>query len=122
MYTNDTPETLGVSLTLFADDTCMYALDHKESYVLRKLQHSHYSTSIWYQLWNIKISEDETWAMFFSYRHRLPEVHHTLNRWNNPFMNRVKYSYFSVIFSRRIAWRLHTEMVCGNQPHMLSQC
>jgi hypothetical protein len=35
---NDIPQTPGVNLALFADDTCPYATDHKEGYVLRKIQ------------------------------------------------------------------------------------
>jgi hypothetical protein len=38
MYINDTPQTIGVHPALFADDTCFYATEHKEGYVLRKLQ------------------------------------------------------------------------------------
>jgi hypothetical protein len=36
---NDTPQTIGVHPALFADDTCLYATERKEDYVLRKLQH-----------------------------------------------------------------------------------
>jgi hypothetical protein len=32
------PQTPGVYLSLVADDTCIYVPDHKECYVLRKLQ------------------------------------------------------------------------------------
>jgi hypothetical protein len=35
---NDTPQAPGVYLGLFADDTCIYATDRKESYVHRKMQ------------------------------------------------------------------------------------
>jgi hypothetical protein len=38
VYINDTPQTPGVYLGLFADDTSIYATDRKEGYVLRKLQ------------------------------------------------------------------------------------
>jgi len=38
LYINDTPQTPGTQLALFADDTCMYATGRKEEYVLRKLQ------------------------------------------------------------------------------------
>jgi hypothetical protein len=38
MYINDTPQTIGVHLALFADATCLYAKERKEDYVLRKLQ------------------------------------------------------------------------------------
>jgi hypothetical protein len=38
LYINDTPQTPGVQLTLFADDTYMYATERKEGYVLIKLQ------------------------------------------------------------------------------------
>jgi hypothetical protein len=40
MYINDAPpQTHGVLLALFADDTCLYATDRKEGFV-RKLQRS----------------------------------------------------------------------------------
>jgi hypothetical protein len=38
MYINDMPQAIGVHLALFTDDTCLYATEHKEGYVLRKLQ------------------------------------------------------------------------------------
>jgi hypothetical protein len=38
MYINDTPQTHGIHLALFADDTCLYATDRKEGF-FRKLQH-----------------------------------------------------------------------------------
>jgi hypothetical protein len=38
LYINDTPQTIGVNLALFVDDTCLYATEHKECYVLRKVQ------------------------------------------------------------------------------------
>jgi hypothetical protein len=38
LYINDTPQTPGMNLALFADDTCLYATDRKEGYVLRKIQ------------------------------------------------------------------------------------
>jgi hypothetical protein len=34
LYINYTPKTLGVYLALFAVDTCLYATDRKEGYVL----------------------------------------------------------------------------------------
>jgi hypothetical protein len=39
---------------------------------------------------------------------RLPEAHLTLNGWNIPFVNHVK--YLDVTFDKRITWRLHIEM------------
>jgi hypothetical protein len=38
LYTNVKPQTPGGLSSLFADDTCIYATDRKEGYVLRKLQ------------------------------------------------------------------------------------
>jgi hypothetical protein len=35
LYINDAPQTYGVYLALFADDTCLYATDRKEGFVLR---------------------------------------------------------------------------------------
>jgi hypothetical protein len=39
LYINDTPQTPGINLALFADDICIYTTDRKERYVLRKIQH-----------------------------------------------------------------------------------
>jgi hypothetical protein len=38
MYINDAPQTYGVHLALFADDTCLYATDRKEDFIVRKFQ------------------------------------------------------------------------------------
>jgi hypothetical protein len=38
-----------------------------------------------------------------------PKVHLTLIGWNIPFVSHVKYP--SVIFDKRITWRLHAEMI-----------
>jgi hypothetical protein len=56
LYINDTPQTTGVSLALFADDTCLYATDRKEGYVLKKIQRGLDSMAVWYERWNIKIN------------------------------------------------------------------
>jgi hypothetical protein len=38
LYINDTPQTSGVNLTLFEDNTWLYVTDRKEGYVLKKIQ------------------------------------------------------------------------------------
>jgi hypothetical protein len=55
--------TTGIYLALFADDTCPYATERKEGYVLRKLQRKLNSTAEWSKRWNIKINEDKTQAI-----------------------------------------------------------
>jgi hypothetical protein len=109
IYINDTPQTPGVYLALFADDTFMYATDRKEGYVLRKLQRDLNSIDTLCKRWNFKINEDKTRAVYFSHRLRPPEAHLTLNGRNTPLVNHVK--YLSVIFIKRITWRLHIEMI-----------
>jgi hypothetical protein len=64
---------------------------------------------MWCKRWNIKINEDNTWAIYFSHRLKPPEAHLTLNGWKTPFMNHVK--YLGVNFDKRITWRLHIEMI-----------
>jgi hypothetical protein len=56
MYINDTPQTRGVHLALFADDTCLYATDRKEGFAVRKLQRGLSSMDTWCERWNIKIN------------------------------------------------------------------
>jgi hypothetical protein len=67
LYINDTPQTIGVDLALFADDTCRYAIEHKEGYVLRKLQHSLNSMVAWCEHWNNTLNEDKSQAVYFSH-------------------------------------------------------
>jgi hypothetical protein len=64
LYINDTPKTIRANLALFADDTCLYATDRKEGYVLRKLQRGLNSMAAWCERWNIKINEDKTRAIY----------------------------------------------------------
>jgi hypothetical protein len=61
MNINETLLTAGVYLAPFADDICMYAMDHKEGYVLRRLQHILNSIETWCKCWKVKINEDKTW-------------------------------------------------------------
>jgi hypothetical protein len=68
MYINDGPQTPDVHLALFADDTCLYATDHKEGGVVKKLQQCLSSMETWSESWNIKINEDKTLGIYFSRR------------------------------------------------------
>jgi hypothetical protein len=54
IYINDTPQTPGFYLGLFADDTCIYATEHKRGYTLRKLQRGLSDIEMLYEHWNIK--------------------------------------------------------------------
>jgi hypothetical protein len=60
MYINAAPQTPGVYLVLFGDDTCLYETDRKEGFVVRKLQHGLSSVETWCECWNIKINEDKS--------------------------------------------------------------
>jgi hypothetical protein len=109
LYINDMPQTPGVNLALFVDDTCLYATDHKEGYVLRKIQCVLDSMTPWCKHWNIKINEDKTWAIYFTRWNRPPDSLLTLNGWNIPFLNSVK--CLGVLFDKRMTWRLHIQMI-----------
>jgi hypothetical protein len=100
---------IGVHLGLFADDTCLYATDCKEGYVLRKLQLGLNSMVEWSKRWNIRINEDKMQAIYFSHRIRPPESLLTINGQNVPFVTNVK--YLGVIFDRKIAWGLHIKTI-----------
>jgi hypothetical protein len=66
MYINDVPQTYSVHLALFADDTCLYATDRKEGFVVRKLQRRLSLMETWCERWNIKINEDNTYYYYYS--------------------------------------------------------
>jgi hypothetical protein len=109
LYINDTPQTSGVNLALFADDKDLYATDRKEGHVQRKIQHGLNCMAACCERWNIKINEDKTRTIYFNLRNRLPDSLLPLNGRNIPFANSVK--YLGVIFDKRMAWRLHIEMI-----------
>ncbi|PNF22596.1 hypothetical protein B7P43_G12673 [Cryptotermes secundus] len=109
LYINDAPHTQGVHLALFADDTCLYATDRKEGFIVRKLQRGLSSMETWCERWNIKINEDKTRGVYFSRGRRPPESCLTLNGRNIPFVNSAK--YLGVIFDKKVTWRLHIEMI-----------
>jgi hypothetical protein len=98
LYINDTP---GMNLALFADDTCLYATDHKEGYVLRKIQRGLDSVAAW--------RKGKTRAIYFTRRNRRPDSLLKLNERNIPFVNSVK--YLGALFDKRMTWRLHIEMI-----------
>jgi hypothetical protein len=54
------------------------------------------------------MNEDKTWVVY-SYPLKPCEAHLTLNGRTILFVNHVK--YLSVIFDKRITWRLHIEMI-----------
>jgi hypothetical protein len=56
---------IGVHLALFADDTCLYATECKEGYVLRKLQGGLNSVDEWSKCYNFKINEVKTQDIYY---------------------------------------------------------
>jgi hypothetical protein len=110
LYINDTPQTSGVNLALFADDTCLYVTDRKEEgYVLSKIQRGLDCMVAWCKRWNIKINEDKTRAIYFTCRNRPPDSLLMLNGRNIPFVNSVK--YLGVLFDKRMTWGLQIRMI-----------
>jgi hypothetical protein len=97
---NDIPQTAGVNLALFMDDTCLYATEHNEGYVLRKLQRVLNSMTAWCKQWNIKVNVEKSQAIYFSHRIKPHNTLLTLNGHNIPFVISIK--YLGVIFDKRI--------------------
>jgi hypothetical protein len=70
MYINDVPKQLLFFLSLFADDTCLYATDRKGGFLFRELQRGLSSMEKWCERCNMKINEYETRAIYVSHRLR----------------------------------------------------
>jgi hypothetical protein len=109
MYINDVTQIPDCYLALFADDTCLYATDHKEGFVIRKIRCGLSSMETWCEPWNIKNNEDKTQRIYFPRSREPPEPHFTMNGRNIPFVNIVK--YLGVIFDKKVTWRLHIEII-----------
>jgi hypothetical protein len=65
--------------------------------------------AVWSERWNIKINVDKTRVIYFNHQIRQPDSVLMLNGRDTPFINSVK--YLRVIFDKKIAWRLHIEMI-----------
>jgi hypothetical protein len=65
--------------------------------------------AVWSKRWNIKINEEKMQVTYFSHQIRQPESLLTLNGWNIPFVNNVK--YLRVIFEKKITQRSHKESI-----------
>jgi hypothetical protein len=76
---------------------------------LKKLQRGLNSMSAWCERWDIKINEDKTQVIYFSYQRRPLDSILTLNGRNILFVNSVK--YLGVVFDKRITLRLHIETI-----------
>jgi hypothetical protein len=76
LYINDALQTPGFYLALFADDTCLYATERKEGFLIRKLQRGLSSTETWCESLKIKIYEEKTQGTYFSHRREPPKSHH----------------------------------------------
>jgi hypothetical protein len=108
-YINGAPQTPGVYLALFADDTSLYATERKEGFVVKKLPRGLSSMQTWCERCNIKINEDETQGIYYSRSRRPPESHLTLNWRNIPFVNNIK--YLGVIFEEKVKCKVHIEAI-----------
>jgi hypothetical protein len=76
---------------------------------LRKIERGLNYMTAWCECWNIKINENKILAIYYTHRNRQPDSLLTLNGWNTPFVNSVK--YLGVIFDKRMTWRLHIETI-----------
>jgi hypothetical protein len=63
----------------------------------------------WCEHWNIKINEDKTQVIYFSYRHGPVGIHLTLKGWNIPFVTDIK--YLGVIFDRTFSWKYYIDSI-----------
>jgi len=75
------------------------------------VQHRLTSVESGYERWNIKVDECKSQAIY-NCRHRLVRDHLTLRGWNVRFVYRV--NYHSVIFDKRITWRMHIGTITTN--------
>jgi hypothetical protein len=67
---------------------------------LGKPQRGFIAVEAWCERWNIKITEDKTYAIYFSHRRKPVKAHLTLKWRDMPFVNHVK--YLGVIFRKEL--------------------
>jgi hypothetical protein len=72
-YINGAPAVTATYLALFADDTCIYATENHKRPVLCNLQRGLTAVTSLYERWNMKISERNAQAIYFSRGLRVPD-------------------------------------------------
>jgi hypothetical protein len=107
LYINHDPSAPGTHPALFEDDTFIYATEKHERRVLCKLQRGLTAVNSWCERCNINISEENTQAIYFSRRLRVPDDVLQLNGRDIPIVNNL--TYLGVTLDKRMTWRHHTE-------------
>jgi hypothetical protein len=78
LYINDTPAATGTHLSLFADDTRIYATEKHERRVLCKVQRGLTAVNSWRESWNLRQEDDMETPYRKDCSHGLTHVHKVL--------------------------------------------
>jgi hypothetical protein len=100
LYINDASEAPETYLALFADDTCIYAIEKHGRRVLCKLQRGLTEVNSWCERWNVKINEGKTQAICFYRSVGDPDGILQLNERDIPYVKNI--TYLDVIFDRKM--------------------
>lgn len=104
LYTSDLPQSDGVVIGTFADDTAALAVDKSPKSASNKLQNCIDEISKWLKDWRIKANENKSVQVTFTLKKETcPPV--TLNNNDIPQENVAK--YLGMHLDRRLTWKKH---------------
>jgi len=106
---NDMPNnTSGVALSLFADDSAIFAAGRSSSTLEQRIQNSLSAIQKWCDRSGFKISPSKTTAVLFTHsRQRGQDIRLTVNGQDIDITDSAK--FLGVIFDRRLSWKPHID-------------
>jgi ribonuclease HI len=118
---NDIPQGLdGVEMTLFADDSSIYAGHRNHKRLENIIQNSINTIKEWCNKNGFKISTSKTVGVLFTKKRRIPNIKIKLGKDSVKIEKKAK--FLGVIFDCRLSWKQHIEYVitkCKNRMNLM---
>ena len=118
---NDIPQGLdGVEMTLFADDSSIYAGHRNHNKLQSRIQLSLNAIDKWCNKNGFKISISKTVGVLFTKKRRISNV--KIKVGNEPIKIEKTAKFLGVIFDHRLSWKPHIEYVitkCKNRMNLM---
>lgn len=106
LYTSDMPEEDENTIATFADDTAFLATGDNTQETSLKLNNTLSKFERWTHKWRIKLNEDKSVHVDFTYRN-LPYAPLYLNNTVIPFSNQAK--YLGMNLDTKLKWKVHVK-------------
>ena len=107
IYTRDIPVIRGVHTATYADDTAILSVGKSQQESIAKLQSACDEITNWAEKWKIKLNEQKSLNINFTYKNIKEQIPINLNRVQVPFANTAK--YLGMKLDTKIKWKEHVK-------------